>query len=349
MKLQVLKQIVGLEPLPTDVTERIRVLNFADANHVLGQMAAGLGAVGIDGKLADIFENALLRCAHDHRMLTFELERLERALSGLDIVPVLLKGGAYVASGHPVADGRRVSDLDILVKEEELEAVENALEAASWQPDAATDTEYDQYYYRQWMHELPPLRHKKRGTVIDVHHLLLPRTSRIKIDNAALYAAAVPVPDRRLKTLSVVDQFVHSAVHIFADGAIDAPARSFVELYLLFKELSVDQKSEIAIRARSIGAAKPVYMALWAVGHYFGDAKARDAAKSLFPGWRFMPLKWAVSAKVRSDALSAPAKAYLYLRSHYLRMPLWLLVPHLVRKALRWRPGQQQPVELPFP
>jgi hypothetical protein len=33
--------------------------------------------------------------------------------------------------------------------------------------------------------------------------------------------------------------------------------------------------------------------------------------------------------------LTRPARGLLYLRSHFLRMPLRLLAPHLVRKALR--------------
>ena len=36
--------------------------------------------------------------------------------------------------------------------------------------------EYDQHYYREWMHELPPLQHKERGTVVDLHHGILPVT-----------------------------------------------------------------------------------------------------------------------------------------------------------------------------
>ena len=44
---------------------------------------------------------------------------------------------------------------------------------------------YDDRYYRVWMHEIPPLRHRERKTEIDLHHTILPRTSRLKPDPCA--------------------------------------------------------------------------------------------------------------------------------------------------------------------
>jgi hypothetical protein len=33
-------------------------------------------------------------------------------------------------------------------------------------------TEHDEKYYRKWAHETPPLRHSKRGTIVDIHTLM---------------------------------------------------------------------------------------------------------------------------------------------------------------------------------
>jgi hypothetical protein len=52
---------------------------------------------------------------------------------------------------------------------------------------------YDQRYYREWMHELPPMQHLRRGNVIDVHHAILPETAAARPDPAKLRAAAVPI------------------------------------------------------------------------------------------------------------------------------------------------------------
>jgi hypothetical protein len=64
------------------------------------------------------------------------------------------------------------SDVDVLVPRDRLADVEAALMLAGW---ASTNpSEYDQHYYRRWMHELPPLQHIRRQTVLDVHHAILP-------------------------------------------------------------------------------------------------------------------------------------------------------------------------------
>jgi hypothetical protein len=42
-----------------------------------------------------------------------------------------------------------------------------------------------------------------------------------------------------------------------------------------------------------------------------------------------------------SDRFTPTARWLLYVRAHYLRMPLRLLVPHLVRKAWRRAKGEE--------
>jgi len=39
---------------------------------------------------------------------------------------------------------------------------------------------YDQRYYRKWMHEIPPMTHIRRQTVLDLHHNILPETARLR-------------------------------------------------------------------------------------------------------------------------------------------------------------------------
>ena len=348
MKLVNLKTIIGKGPLPETTMERIRLAVFADANHVLGQWAHCFSKLP-EGGLGDVLNNAKLRAAHDHTMLTFELNRLERALSGSGLKVVVLKGGAYVANAYKAAKGRRVSDLDILVASNDLAEVEKLLTAAGWGPEEQTDNEYDQQYYRQHMHELPPLRHKSRGTVIDVHHAILPRTARQNIDSAAMYEDADKVAGRTFYTFTDVDIFIHSAVHAYADGAVDAPVRTLVEQYLLFSELSQKARDTLPLRAKELGASSAVATAPWLVGGLFDEEVASDIAAAMQPDWRYFLTKRAILAKA-ADGWTAPlGKAYLYVRSHYLRMPLYLLIPHLLRKAARWRPGQEQPIELPKP
>src|SRR3546814_9784459 len=109
-----------------------------------------------------------------------------RVLAPLDCPGVLLKGTAFAAAGLSAGVGRSIGDLDILVPRDRIDAVEAALLGAGWEwvkPDP-----YDDVYYRRWMHELPPLIHRERDRMIDVHHTILPLTARITPDAAALIA-----------------------------------------------------------------------------------------------------------------------------------------------------------------
>src|SRR4029079_4318120 len=150
------------------------------------------------------------------RSLKWELQRLERTLAALDCPVLLLKGAAYVATGLPMADGQLVSDIDIMIPPEALGRAESELLRARWQFSKMDD--YDRRYYLEWMHELPPLRHRQRQTLLDVHHAILPRTSRLRPDISLLWAAPHPVPGARSLPLPPADMLLHCAAHLFQDG-----------------------------------------------------------------------------------------------------------------------------------
>lgn len=339
-----LQALVGEVPLPADLLERSQLLEFADSHHVLGQ-AASVWVNELDGKTRDVMENGLYRASFDHGMLRFEMGRIERALEGSGIEPILLKGAAYVAQGLIAGNGRRVSDIDILVSEEELEIVEKRLLAAGWVFDEATDNEYDQKYYREHMHELPPLRHKLRRTVIDVHHRILPRTSRVSVNSEALIGAARNLPGRRLKVFSPVDSFLHSAVHAFADGSFDTPARSLIELRYLLADIPVGEGGALLERAHIIGAEAPLALALWALSDLFDDERAWKLSKKFKVGVNPI-VCWSLRRKLQDVSGARLAKLALYIRSHYLRMPLYKLVWHILTKGYR---RFRQPPVLPLP
>src|SRR6185437_12077470 len=111
------------------------------------------------------------------------------ALAPLGVPVILLKGTAYAAAGLSPALGRSIGDLDILVPHAALPDVERALLGHDW--EWVKEDDYDDSYYRRWMHELPPLIHKERDRMIDVHHTILPPTARRTPDAEAL------VQDRR--------------------------------------------------------------------------------------------------------------------------------------------------------
>ena len=154
------------------------------------------------------------------RAVEWEVRQIQLALASVGVPVILLKGAAYVAAKLPTADGRLFSDIDIIVPKISLNLVEAALMLHGW---AATHHDaYDQHYYRTWMHELPPMQHIRRMTVIDVHHAILPETAALRPDPDKLRSAALPIDgNQNLMVLAPVDMVLHSATHLFHDGELE--------------------------------------------------------------------------------------------------------------------------------
>ena len=179
-------------PLLTQILirpEAISTLNLTDwdllirqARHsnLLGRLASRLAEnqllTQVPEQPRSHLESALGVAQRQMQAVQWEVNRIVQALDKINVPIVLLKGAAYIMQQLPTAQGRLFSDVDILVPKPRLEAVELALKIRGWittQHDA-----YDQRYYRNWMHELPPMQHLTRQTLLDVHHKILPETAR---------------------------------------------------------------------------------------------------------------------------------------------------------------------------
>lgn len=275
----------------------------------------------------------------------WEVDCLARALAKLDTPVVLLKGAAYLMAGLPAARGRVFNDIDILVDRRQIDAAEGALMAAGWisqERDA-----YNQRYYRTWMHELPPLTHVTRLSVVDLHHTITPPTSRFAVDGALLLSRVRPLqPGGRLAVLDPLDMVLHSAAHLFGEGEFDHGLRDLLDmddLLLHFQATESDFWPRLLARATELGLQVPLYHALVQVQRLFGtQPPAAEAARvqALQPNiLSRLAMGWALNLALRPvhpscDTLaSAVARFALYVRSHWIRMPFHLVVHHLMRKA----------------
>lgn len=293
--------------------------------------------------------DAARRFAAAHaRVVRWEVNRIRRALAPLGVPVVLLKGAAYLLSESPAATGRIFSDVDILVPRARLDAVEESLYWAGWLT-THHDT-YDQRYYRRWMHELPPLRHVRRQTVLDVHHNILPETARLNPDPEQLLAAAECIDPPELHVLSPLDRILHSATHLFHDGEFEHGLRDLVDLDALIRaEPETWLAEQLPARAEVLELARPLAYAL----RYCHAVLDTPLPPSLL-AWTDQALPGPVTRRLMDslmhralrpphpdcdDAFSPVARWLLYVRGHALRMPPHLLLPHLVRKALRNEEG----------
>jgi hypothetical protein len=325
-------------------------LRQARRQGLAGRIVQGLAATdALEPPLADWLLAARIEAENADRQLRWEVRMVLRALAETDAPVVLLKGAAYALEDLPFAQGRLAADVDILVPAGALEAVEQALGRHGWVLDALAP--YDEQYYRQWMHELPPLRHRGRGTVLDVHHTVLPPTARRHPDPALLWADSRPLRGlEQVRLLSPADTVLHKCAHLFHDGDFSGGLRELLDLDGLlaaYGELPGFWPG-LPERARRLDLERPLYYGLRLVRRLLGTpvpaAVTTEMAAQIPPpplGWLMDRLVTAALVPGHPDRRQ-PVRDFalwlLYLRSHWLRMPPLLLARHLSTKAwMRWR------------
>ncbi len=297
------------------------LLCAAHAERLTATLAHRVDGLPIPHDVASVFRNAQQNAEAGRTRALWEVEMARRALSSLGISVLLLKGSAFVAAGLEAGQGRLIGDLDILVPRDALGRVEQALLDADWEW-LKTDA-YDDHYYRTWMHELPPMIHRERDSMIDVHHTILPLTARPKPDAAALIAQSVEVASG-LRMLCAEDMIVHAAAHLLADGDLSGGLRNLWDIRCLLDGVDLHR---LRAHADRHGLGREVDRALRLSDALFGSRGASGIVDRLF-----------IARLTARDGWGRETRKILrlafYVRSHFIRMPFHLLVRHLWTK---WR------------
>jgi hypothetical protein len=316
------------------------LLGVARAEQLIGTLACRLEGLPVPPRAAAILRDARNAAEQGRAAALWEAEMARRALADVDVPVVLLKGTAFVAAGLSAGVGRSIGDLDILVPKASLDAVEAALRAAGW--EWVKEDAYDDLYYRQWMHELPPLIHRTRDRMIDVHHTILPPTARPTPDAAALVGQSVPL-ENGLRMLSPEDMIVHAVAHLFADGDLAGGLRNLWDIDRLLREFAAEpgfwqrlsERATLHQLRPHLGRALRLTERLYETpvdGDLAGPGRAGDSAY--------------VRRMLARDGWGRQTRRFtrlaFYVRSHWLRMPPLMLAQHLWTKA-RKGPVRQAP------
>lgn len=277
--------------------------------------------------------------AHRAQMVRMELAALDAALPA-DVTVVVLKGAAYQLQGLSIAQGRIPNDVDLLVARKQLDQAEAALTGAGWVSEVSDD--YDERYYREWSHELPPMRFPGHALEVDLHHTIAPVTSRTRADDRLLFEGLIALPDSRYRVLDPCDQVIHAAVHLFQDSELDGRLRDLVDLDGLIRHHLRDDASWASLvqRARAHRAERVLWYALHYCAEWLGTPVPATLALTPPSSISCDLMRWVFS---RSGLPQLPdrrpglalrmAFALGQLRYHLLRMPPGLLIRHLVHKA----------------
>ena len=330
------------------------LLTVARAERLVGTVAYRLAGQVLPDTVTAILADERTNAEYQKRSALWEADCARRALADYAHKVVLMKGTAYAAAGLQAAEGRHIGDLDIMVARADLGAVEAMLLAAGW--EWVKEDAYDDAYYRDHMHELPPLIHKERDRMIDVHHTILPLTAKPKPDAAAMLADAVslnPVrPDlverqegarerastRSARTdnlciFSPTDMVIHSAAHLFADGELDGGLRNLWDIHCLLTEFA-DDAFWLALKSRA------GHHQLWPAVHRAARLAHELYCTEIPTDWQSWHRqdKWYVMRLTARNEWGQQTRKIIrlifYIRSHLLRMPPLMLARHLWTK---WR------------
>lgn len=329
-------------PLATALADPVSVLTFgaddwtsllaiARAERLDGSLAYRLADLPLPAAIGRTLEDARAEATFGRSRAMWEVEMARRALNPLGIAPILLKGSAFAFSGLPAGLGRVVGDLDILVPHDRLGEVEAAMLGAGF--EWAKDDFYDQAYYRRWMHELPPLVHRDRASMIDIHHTILPPTARRTPNAAALIQASIEIAPG-LRILSPEDMIIHAVTHLLADGDLAGGLRNLWDIDRLLRLFAATAHfwRNLAGRAALHDMREPLALGLRLAERLFATpvdlriAGYDHVADSLF-----------VRRMLARDGWGRPTRPVnrlaFYIRSHWMRMPPLLLARHLWTKA----------------
>lgn len=311
------------------------LLAMAHAERLTASLAWRLDGLPVPETAAEVLADAKANAEVQRTQALWEAEMARRALTPLGIPVILLKGTAYAAAGLDAARGRLIGDLDILVPRDRLHEAEAALLAAGWEwvkPDP-----YDDAYYRQHMHELPPLIHRERDRMIDVHHTVLPLTARVRPEAGAMVERAQGLGNG-LSVLSAEEMLLHAVAHLFADGDMAGGLRNLWDIDRLVREFSDAPDWWQSLHAASARHSLTPYL-----------SRALRLSHHLFetpvdPWLAWQPRRgdvWYLSRLLARNGWGQETRKLLrlafYVRSHWIRMPPFMLARHLFVKWCKAR------------
>lgn len=323
-----------------------RALPVARQARMLGQFAERIAArpgvwEGVPDAVRGHLQAACNVADYRARCMHHELGRLRRSIPA-NVDMLLLKGAAYLVDDEPCARGRLPADMDLLVPRSQLALTEASLRAAGWR--STVSDAYDDRYYREWSHELPPMRHPDFSFELDVHHTISPVTARVRADATALFERAVIAQDTHYRVLSPADRVVHAAIHLFQDTELDDRLRDLLDIDGLLRRHGADRGfwGELLASSQRHCADRPLGLALHYARGWLDTPMPRlleQTALTVPDGWRMALLDWVMRRsfvsrlpEVEDNAGVRLALRLGSLRYHRLRMRPTLLLRHTLHK-----------------
>ncbi|MDB1123691.1 nucleotidyltransferase domain-containing protein [Vibrio algarum] len=329
----------------SDIISEARYLNMLAQLKAVFEQANLWDSLSIH--LKQHIDSAIPAFSKQQQHLMNEATMFSEILSPLDIKWVYLKGSAYHLAKFEEFQGRLMADIDILVSEDALSRVEKVLKEHGWVQTKLND--YDERFYREKSQEIPPLKHCERQTELDLHFNILPNTIKASPDPEILMAQTMSLDsgNSNAQILTPAAMVIHSSVHLFYESEFHKGLRDLYDLFLLFTRFSKDALfwDDLISLQQTLGNGDSQFYALRYCHLVFGlkipkhvqqfyNQYEPNKAKLLLSDFAFMRIFVCTFPPHRRLGHQI-AENILYIRGHLKRMPIHMLIPHLITKFFR--------------
>ena len=291
--------------------------------------------------------SATIYAERQQQQVRFECQTIASLLAEKQIEPLFLKGAAYVISSQFYSAGRVCSDIDALVQHNDLETSERHLKMNMWLSQEVDD--YDDKYYREYAHEIPPMMQSERGTVLDLHHnLFLPVSGRAP--NISQFWALRTRNENGLSTLKPAAALVHSMIHLLMNEEVTYGLRDCLDMQSIIDTHNSESFwLEVSTLVVDNDFTHEYQLLLLLLDSLFGreTVKQQILAQQITADTKTRFWLWCYRKAVMPDhpqlcnPYAGVARAAVYCRGHSQKMPLATLLKHstvklykAVRKAL---------------
>lgn len=273
--------------------------------------------------------------------IEYEARELKKLFEQVDVTAIFLKGAAYTLRNSVNGLGRVCSDLDVLVTKQDLEKAEAHLKSNRWRSEQLSD--YDEKYYREWAHEVPPLFQINRATVLDMHHNIYPPVSG-RAPSVERFFDSRAATENGCFVLDPACTILHSIIHMFTNEDSSSWMRDLLDIMLLLKEFGDEDTWEKLIKlAKDINFDAELAFCINAVKHY-SNLELPNNAKEFIKQQKFNLIQKWLMKTVFINAIvpehdsvnkfkNRLAKQIVYFRGHWIKMPFPILIKHFTIKS----------------
>ena len=271
-----------------------------------------------------------------------EIDRINLLLEEIGITPVFLKGAAYNIENAVSLEGRTMSDIDILVSSSEIQKTEKRLLSLGWQIKPLAN--YDEKYYREFAHEIPPMFDPLSGTTLDIHHNLYLPVSGKAPDESILRQNIVASSQQKL-VLNKHMQALHTCVHLYWNEDVSSSLRDLYDFTCLCNDNASHHFWEAIVNtAKAMNLSSLLFDVIGLAEVYFllrcpiETKRQLQSQLSLFHrarrGFTLFVMKRALvpDTRVCDSKLLRICRFLAYMRGHLMKMPVHVLVPHMLKK-----------------